>query len=297
MRRKVTKEEERAEVTILNRDLVPPNEYESMTEMFSDQKRITWLSDETSTVDPEEPCVVIAEYHRRIVRLPEINERICVRNCTPGPSDYNAVEIMIILFWAFDEVRNENVLIAWDHHLDQGLKKRSEILLWTMVSETEWNTTPLHQHAVHRFENMKAAERECPVKNNVVLTSAKKKGWKLHMVHSPFKKKLECLRIVMDHRFLCSEFGIQEHVPLPGIEWERSFAQQDSLLNHVSPHFMETWGDQFDPPDVLMIGITIDAPGFVILVLQRLDGNMLAIYSRSLSYEEGIEAFRRSIKS
>lgn len=307
----VTEErEKRARITIQNGALIPPEGYNDIPELLDDLSAVTYISD-SSLVNPDEPCVFIAEYHERFVRVPEGNEILYVQNRMPGPKKFKATDIAIALFWAFDEASDKNVLVAWDNW-DNGTMYS---LLWTTVSTEKWSTTPLGLHAVRMFKNVNAARAECPDGSDgriIVLSRKYSKQWYAFEVHSPFNETHDSVEIVMRPDVLGKELGIPEHIRMPRPVWKKSLVDQDSPLNEICPSLSkEEWPDTVEgvttPPQVLMIGvipsyrrsIAVTGPsGLIIATYERIDNtNALRIYWRIFDYDYSSHIFKQKAKS
>jgi hypothetical protein len=184
-----------------------------MSQLCRDTNEVIFVAHD-DFVDPSSRCIVISGYWKRFVQVPEKNEILYVQNCTPeGTNNREFVSLEVVLFWAFDEANNKDVLVAWNERIST-----STVLRWTIVSTENWSIIPLDEHAVRMFNNVEAAETACPNKELIVLTDENINGWKSFHVHSP----LEGLDRRCDAIMRCSfveTFSMPGHTVIPVVWW------------------------------------------------------------------------------
>ncbi|MFA6018252.1 MAG: hypothetical protein WC776_03680 [Patescibacteria group bacterium] len=213
--------------------LIPPSEYESV-QLALQNSHPTYVEYSERLIS-NRPCVAIGEYHRLIARLPKAKEMLCVMNTKSGLG-YEAINISLLFFWAFNEEKGGKELIVWCYssHSDEGRR-------WIALSSTEWRTTPLGLHAVRRFKNVEAAKLGCPVENLVILPSKAENGWTRFMVHSPFDDASHIATLMRS--LPANVLGIPEHTRLPISLWDCEGLAEDFTLERVCPCLMDEWSD------------------------------------------------------
>lgn len=237
-------------------------------------------------MDPNKPCVVIAEYQKRFVPIPGHNEIFLVENegREPGPE---AIKIRILIFWATDKDDGDKPkLILWNYW-DTGMLEQR---LWTKIRADAWSFPPRGGRLARLFESVHEAEKECPNGMIIAYPAGEKNGWRRFMIHSPVKNSLECLRLIARPEGL-SLVGIPpDTIPFPVLHWSDRI-QNDLQVHLLFPNLEEDWLNDWDErvhgtPKILHVAVTRTGSLIILIALWVQNTNTPYVFWRELTFDK-----------
>ena len=242
--------------------------------------------DHHDAVNPKRPCVVIAEYQKRFVPVPNYDEIFLVENekTEPGPE---AIGIRILIFWAADQ--NDSgirKLILWNHW-DAGILEQQ---LWTEIKADTWSVTPRGECLTRLFESMDEAERECPNAMIIAFPDGERNRWNRFMIHSPVKDSLECLRLVVRPEGLSLIRIPLDAIPFRTLHWNNRI-QANLPVYILFPNLKEDWLDQWNErirgtPTILHMVVTRTGSLIILMALWVENTNTPYVFWKEFGFDE-----------